>query len=108
MKSTFSNGNDFIQEVLSDPTSLAEIKEDPKKFLENVEIKNPLQTDPWIYRIVVSGLVFTVFFITLFVFILLLKKDSITDNQIPTIFTAIGSAAIGALAGLLAPSPKQV
>lgn len=108
MKSTFSNGNDFIQEVLSDPTSLAEIKEDPKKFLENVEIKNPLQTDRCIYRILVSGLVITILAIITFVFVLLLTKNNMTDAQIPTIFTAIGSAAIGALAGLIAPSPKQV
>ncbi len=30
------------------------------------------------------------------------------DKDVPTIFTAIGSAAIGALAGLLAPAPRQI
>ena len=39
--------------------------------------------------------------------IVLIGSDKIKNDQgVPTILTAIGSAAIGALAGLLAPPPK--
>jgi uncharacterized integral membrane protein len=63
----------------------------------------PLETDPWIYRIVV---------IVLGLVMLTGAGGSIalalvpTAKDVPTILIALGSAAVGALAGLLAPSPN--
>ena len=72
-----------------------------------IEQQNPLNTDAWIYRIVVLALGATVLAIIIGV-ILLMASGKITDDKaVPTILTAIGSAAIGALAGLLAPSPRE-
>jgi hypothetical protein len=61
---------------------------------------NPLGTDKWIYRIVVLalgliGLVAAVGGIVLVS----------GDRTVPEILIALGSAAVGAMAGLLAPSP---
>lgn len=35
------------------------------------------------------------------------QTPNIEDKNVPTILTALGSAAVGALAGLLAPSPAR-
>jgi hypothetical protein len=67
-----------------------------------IEIGSPLSTDKWIYRIVVSAL-------GLVVLIAVCGSIYLAINQVsntPEILVAIGSAAVGALAGLLAPSPK--
>ena len=62
---------------------------------------SPLQTDPWIYRRVVASLGFAV--IATVLGGLWLAGSSGAD--VPEGIIALGSAAVGALAGLLAPSP---
>ncbi len=62
-----------------------------------------LQTDPWIDRGVVAALGLAVL-IWLVGAIWLVGNGS---QNTPDILTAIGSAAVGALAGLLAPSPAS-
>jgi hypothetical protein len=74
------------------------------------EAKTPLETDKWIYRIVVGSLglaILTCLFFTFFIFISLNNTDRGAAINMPGIFMAIGSAAVGALAGLLAPSPGR-
>ncbi len=67
-------------------------------------IIKPLENDPWIYRIVV---------IVLGLVMLTGAGGSIalalvpTAKDVPTILIALGSAAVGAMAGLLAPSPNM-
>ena len=60
-----------------------------------------LTTDVWIYRVVVGALGLAV--LSAIFGAIILSAMKITP--IPDILTAIGSAAVGALAGLLAPSP---
>lgn len=63
----------------------------------------PLMTDPWIYRIVVLSLGLTVLGTVLGGFFLV----STSAAAMPEGLIALGSAAVGALAGLLAPSPRD-
>ena len=100
---TFS---DFKNELISSPSLQNQFKEDPVSAVENFKQGNPLQSDKWIYRIIVLSLGITIITIIIGV-IVLIGTDKIKNDQgVPTILTAIGSAAIGALAGLLAPPPK--
>lgn len=72
------------------------------------EALTPLQTDKWIYRMVVGGLTLAILACLTFTFAIALKNSDPTATiNIPEIFMAIGSAAVGALAGLLAPSPGR-
>lgn len=78
-----------------------------------------LQSDRAIYRIVVSALAAIGVVALMSVLFLLLAgkpqettttKDGVTTTGVgvlPDIFLALGSVAVGALAGLLAPSPQQ-
>jgi uncharacterized membrane protein YbhN (UPF0104 family) len=72
------------------------------------EAKTPLETDKWIYRIVVGALALAILTCLAFTFFISLKNtDPNLSIDMPEIFMAIGSAAVGALAGLLAPSPGR-
>lgn len=68
------------------------------------EKENPLQTDKWIYRGVVFFLGMTVLSAVIGAIYLSAHTSETTP---PEILTALGSAAVGALAGLLAPSPAN-
>ena len=62
--------------------------------------KRLLPYDPWVYRIVVLILGLAVLASLLGTIIL-----TIQDHSTPELLIALGSAAMGGLAGLLAPSP---
>ena len=66
-------------------------------------IPTALQSDPWIYRMVVAALGFTVLSSVIGALII----TGTSGASIPEGVVALGSAAVGALAGLLAPSPVR-
>lgn len=67
------------------------------------DIRTPLVSDPWIYRIVVISLGLTVLATVIGGLVIKVKSA----QNIPEGLIALGSAAVGALAGLLAPPPKS-
>jgi len=83
-----------------DETLQDRFKQDPVKTIKE---NRSLVPDNWIYRIVVGSLGLSVLLVIIGTIIL--NPDS--DKNLPTVFTAIASGAIGALAGLLAPSPAK-
>jgi hypothetical protein len=98
-----------IKSIIASVKSAPEIPEPQKIDLINKleAVPSPLQTDPWIYRFVVLFLGSAVI-ITVAGGIFLTYTGGTSQNfQMPQGIVAIGSAAVGALAGLLAPSPKQ-
>ena len=95
-------------EIIHDLESVSDrtdVPDDVKKTLRTLtdRITTPLDTDAWIYRLVVVflGLVILV---TVCGGIFLGTGE---ESQLPEGIVAIGSAAVGALAGLLAPSPRS-
>jgi hypothetical protein len=99
--------DEFKEELESNPTLQAQFKTDPVSAIADFQQQNPLTNDKWIYRIIVLALGFTILAIILGVIVLIAMGKISDDKGVPTILTAIGSAAIGALAGLLAPPPKS-
>ena len=106
MKTTFNNITDFKTAMESDTALQEAFKTDPKEASKSLQ-DSPLTNDTWIYRIVVLALGITIIAIIIGVLLLIDREEITTDKSVPTILTAIGSAAIGALSGLLAPSPKS-
>lgn len=84
------------------PELVEMFKKDPVKALETFALANPLRTDKVLYRLVVGSLGAAVL-ISLIGAIVLAPFA----KETPQVLVAIGSAAVGALAGLLAPSPTQ-
>lgn len=105
MKKHVSSIEAFQQLVADDPALQTQLKNDPAGTLQ--QFASVIDTDKWIYRVVVSCLGLAILAIISGVIIMMLRPNGATDANIPTVLTALGSAAIGALAGLLAPSPKQ-
>ena len=96
------SGERLIRDVEGKPELRNELKENPVETLKKY-FGTPLQTDEWIYRIVVISLGAAVLLCLIFAFMLEMNGK----GETPQILIAIGSAAVGALAGLLAPSPKR-
>ncbi len=89
-----------LAQQLTDDDSLP--SEQKVRLLENLQkLSLPLQSDRWIFRLVVGFLGITVLLTVVGGFYLSIK----TAATIPEGLIALGSAAVGALAGLLAPSP---
>jgi hypothetical protein len=106
MQTTFQNIADFKSALASDTDLQNAFKNNPVDAANAIQ-ESPLTTDKWIYRIVVGALGLSILSIIVGVVILMGYKNLTSDKSIPTILTAIGSGAIGALSGLLAPSPKS-
>jgi hypothetical protein len=73
-----------------------------EKNQKGADMKNHLHNDIWLYRIVVAVLGLTVVVSVVGAIVLTLSGAST-----PEVIVALGSAAIGGLAGLLAPSPMN-
>ncbi len=97
------------------PGTLEQIQAAPKETLtklaaaavDHVDAQVPrvLDTDRTVYRIVVLALGAVVILVVLGVIVLALRSGQGTPF-IPEVLTALGSAAIGALAGILAPGSR--
>jgi hypothetical protein len=87
--------------VAQDPKLAARIQDKPAETIASLAA--PLQNDVWIYRIVVSALGLAVLIALIGAIVL----AGVSGKDTPQILIAIGSAAVGALAGLLAPSPAS-
>jgi hypothetical protein len=59
-------------------------------------------TDPFLYRLLIAGLVSAILLVIVGVFVLAFYARPIPEGMI-----AIGSAAVGGLVGLLVPSPTR-
>ncbi|WP_100076506.1 hypothetical protein [Chryseobacterium camelliae] len=107
MKTTIDNTfDDFKTALNNNPKLQEEFKEDPVRAAERMVTTNPKDTDSWIYRIIVLALGLSVISIIAGLIVISVNKIPL-EEQLVTIFTAIASGSIGALAGLLAPSPRK-
>ncbi len=94
-----------FDQIVSNVVADKNIPEESKTSLlsQLSRIGTPLATDPWVYRMVVIFLGLTVLGTVAGGFTLQLKSGA----AIPEGLIALGSAAVGALAGLLAPAPTR-
>jgi hypothetical protein len=103
MSSQITTLESLASNITKDPELADAIKQDPAGTIATIAAEaSALSTDRWTYRIVVLALGISVI-VGLLGLIALSWKGVQT---VPDGLVAIGSAAVGALAGLLAPSPK--
>ena len=91
----------LADQIAEDPNLKSEIESDPEGAIRR-RLAPAYVADKWIYRMIVTILGLAV--VIAGGGALLLAKG---DDPIPDILLTLGSAAVGALAGLLAPSPTQ-
>lgn len=104
----------LVNRIVNSQELTAKVKENPEVELPKIADQilremppPPLDSDKWIYRIVVLALGGTVLIVVIGAILLAATHTGTGDVKIPEVLTAIGSAAVGALAGLLAPSPSK-
>lgn len=108
MKTLINDSIEDLQEALKNNADLQEkFRSNPVEVIKNVEIRNPKETDYWIYRIIVIMLGLAIIAIIAGLILLSFWSEGEPDSQLVTIFATISSGAIGALAGLLSPSPRK-
>ena len=97
-----------IEREISALSARGDLPDDAKQKLDNIReaIVTPLQKDVWIYRIVVIALGLIVLSTVIGGIIITIISTGQTAKSLPEGIVAIGSAAVGAMAGLLAPPPK--
>ena len=91
--------SELADRVATDDKLAAQIKDNPAQALAS--IASPLP-DNGVYRMVVGALGVAVILSIGGAIVL-----AVLGKSIPDVLTALGSAAVGALAGLLAPSPAN-
>ncbi len=89
---------DLAELVREDPELAREIQSRPAETI--ADLAAPLEYDLWIYRIVVGAL--SLVAVVAIVGAIVVAVGT-SDTQVPDAVVALGSAAVGALAGLLAP-----
>jgi hypothetical protein len=92
---------DLALKVAQDPGLQQQLQANPVTALANLASSIPT-SEVWVYRIVVIALGLVALAAVIGAIVL-----AAGDKDIPQILLALGSAAVGALAGLLAPSPSQ-
>lgn len=92
------NISELAERVARDPELEKKIKENPVKTIASLAA--PVQTDVWVFRIVVIVLGLIVLGAMCGAIIM-----AVRGSEVPQFIVAVGSAAGGALTGLLAPSP---
>jgi len=102
---------DRLAKAIMTPGVLDELKARPEATLEKLtEQAKSLPAyvqDRTIYRMVVGALGVVIIIVVIGALMLALRAPAGTQVQIPDVLTALGSAAIGALAGILAPAPNR-
>jgi len=99
MTTQIQSVRELAARVAQDSELADDMRQDPAGTLARVAAPIP---DTTVYKIVVSALGLAVLIAMIGTIILVLR-----DKTNLEVLTAIGSAAVGALAGLLAPSPTN-
>lgn len=106
MAYTASSVQDVKNILATDSQFQADFKQNPQEATNKIEDTSILP-DTWVYRMVVGSLGLVILVIAMGIVWRVASGNPIEDKNVPTILTALGSAAVGALAGLLAPSPSR-
>jgi heme/copper-type cytochrome/quinol oxidase subunit 3 len=102
----FKNFEEFVQASRTNTALQAELKADPPAAMDKVTIDGELPNTP-VYRMLIIALMITVLLIVSGVLVMALTGMAEKNQNVLTIFTAIASTAIGALAGVLMPVQKK-
>lgn len=99
------SADELVRRVLASPEHVEALKRDPERVLRNVASEvirdSPaFENDVWLYRVVVMIIGLTALVSVIGAVAIGMSQG---EQKVPDILTALGSGAIGALAGFLTP-----
>jgi hypothetical protein len=99
------SADELVKRALATPERIEELKSNPEATLRQLAREVTRDTpsaenDPWLYRMIVLIIGLTALVAVLGAVVIVASGRS---EQVPDILTALGSGAIGALAGFLTP-----
>lgn len=98
------NVSQLVKKLNDDSIQKERFLNDPIQFLENVEEAKPIN-DKWVFLTIV-GIVGTVLLTSIILGgIIIFRAENEQEARVPEFLISIGSTALGALVGLLSPSP---
>ena len=106
MSFNFKNNEEFVQALKTNTALQDEMKSNPSEAMDKVNIEGELPNTS-VYRMLIIALMVTVLLIVSGVLAMALTGMAEKNQNVLTIFTAIASTAIGALAGVLMPVQKK-
>lgn len=106
MAFNFKNNEEFVQALKTDKNLQEAIKADPSAAIDKVNIESEVPNTP-VYKLLIIALMLTLIIIVIGVLVMALTGMAEKNQNVLTIFTAIASTAIGALAGVLMPVQKK-
>lgn len=98
-----NNIKQVMKNIQSDPKEMALFKEDPVKYLEQIK---PIEK-PWIFMTIVIMVGVVLFTSVVLGSYIIMDADDSQTAKVPEFLVSIGSTALGALVGLLSPSPSK-
>ncbi|WP_348743327.1 hypothetical protein [Tenacibaculum sp. 190524A05c] len=79
---------------------------DPIHFINSVDTKDPIKDK--IVFLVIVGIVGVVLLISIILgAVIIFKSSDVSKAKVPEFIVSIGSTALGAIVGLLAPTPRS-
>jgi hypothetical protein len=109
MSRKIKDAEKLINKIEQDQNLINAVKNDPVTELKRIAgtlSVDAILPDTWVYRIVVISLGGVLVIVAGSVLTLSILETT-AKLDVPDILTALGSGAIGALAGLIAPTPKE-
>ena len=107
MKKKFKSYSELKEAARDDKDIQNEIRNNPEA-IGGLEVEPPVYVkDLFIYRTVVIVMGAVIVFSVIAIIIIMIMGGADIDKRIPAVLTAMSSAALGALAGLLVPAPQQ-
>ncbi len=100
----FKNIDELKTAIKENPDIKTSFSNDPEGFIDRLEVHRPIK-DKGVFLIVVA-IIGLVLLTAIVLSSMILFDDANNTNEVPDFLVAMASTALGALVGLLAPSPQ--
>ena len=94
------------KELERSETTKAEFLNDPLRFIQKIDTDEPMK-DKKVFLIIVSIVGLVLLISIILGGIIIFKHNDPSNANVPEFLVSIGSTALGAIVGLLAPTPKS-
>ena len=97
---------DLTKELENSETLKTEFLNNPIGFMKNIDVEEPIK-NKYVFLTIVAIVGIVLLASIVLGGIIIFKSDDLNTAKVPEFLVSIGSTALGALVGLLTPSPSN-